>query len=122
MLEMKKHTYVEETNELIDYNHEWEGKFICLGRQKSRYDVIRAFNSECCICCKLVKQTADAQEDLDYWLSHLDEYIKLHQHSFDSGDMDINHPIRETLSYFITTVQLIEDGKVIKEETYRYGH
>ena len=122
MLEMITTTHVEETNELIFSDSVREGAFICMGRFKSRSDIIRAYNQECGIGAKLVRQTADAQEVLDYWLSNPEKWIQQHKYIYEEHGCDFDKCLRKTLSYFVKVVQLVEDGKVIEEETFRYGH
>lgn len=121
MLAMKVVDYVESTNEKFYNEYCYEGQVISWRTSYSRADIIKRFNEDCAIGQRYVRETQKEQEELNYWLSHLDEYIKLHKHSFEVGDMDINNPIRKELNYYIKKVQLLEDDKVIQEEIFRYG-
>ena len=120
MLEMKMIEYVEKTNG--QFNSEWcsENKVLCWNRTLGRNGVIQRFNDNCYIGRKYIRETEHNQEQLNYWLSHMDKWNEYHKHSIEAGDMKPND-IKKELDYYIMKVQLIEDGKVIKEEIFRYG-
>ena len=120
MLEMKVVDYVESTNERIYSEYCYEGQVISWKTSYSKGDVIRRFNDNCTIGQRYVRATQKEQETLNYWLAHLDKWNEYHRASIEAGDMKEND-IKKELDYFIKKVQLIEDGKVIKEEIFRYG-
>lgn len=120
MLEMKTFDYVENTNEKLYSEYCYEGQVISWTTSYSKGDLVKRFNDNCAIGRKLVRETKNNQEILDYWLSHLDKWNEYHRASIEAGDMKEND-IKKELDYFIKKVQLIEDGKVIKEEIFRYG-
>ncbi len=121
MLEMKMIEYVEKTNEQFNQEYCAENDVICWGRTRGKNGVTKRFNDLCTIGRRYVNDTKHHQEQLDYWWEHLDDYIKLHQHSFDIGDMDINDPLKKELDYYVMKVQLLKDNEVVQEEIFRYG-
>lgn len=121
MLRMISTEYNEETNESFFFTSVTEGDFICMGRSKSRGDVLHAYEFSCALGRKYEAETSENQEDLDYWWNHQDEYINRHKMLYEEAGGDINKILRKTLNYTIRKVQLFEDDKLIKEETFRCG-
>lgn len=121
MLELKMVEFTENAIEKINGEYHHENEPLCWGRTRGRNGIIQRYNDLCAIGRKYVNETEHHQEQLNYWWEHLEDYIKLHQHSFDVGDMDINDPLKKELDYYTMKVQLLEDGIVIKEEIFRYG-
>lgn len=120
MLEMRMVEFDEKTNEQFFNEYCYEGQVISWSTSYSKGDVVKRFNDNCAIGRKLVRETKNNQEILDYWLSHMDKWNEYHRKSIEAGDMKEND-IKKELDYSIIKVQLIEDGKVVKEEIFRYG-
>ena len=123
MLKAVTKSYNEETNELFEYNYCSEGQFICWGRNKTKGDVLEFYNSHCCFGRRYVLETQSEQERLDYLWANKDKWLAepFHQKMVENGEIDPEHPFNDNLIYRIKVVQLFDDDKLVKEETFRYG-
>lgn len=117
MYKTEMFTINEDTKESVQYSCCYEGQFICMGREKTKYDVVEAFNTNCNIVKKLVKNTKNNEDQLTFWKNNPELWKKHHQLAVKEGVKveDLK------LTYYIVTITLEQDNKIIRKEIFKYG-
>lgn len=125
MLELKVEDKFETNGDVKFVDSDYEGRFVCWGKNQTREGIMQSYQDNVRIANRLVKESKNALENVEYWNNNPDKLLKKWAYMIDELSNEEIEQIKNgtylKVTWVTRTIRVFDENNTIKEDTFRYA-